>query len=94
VRVIGTTGQQLGILSLAEAITMARNNSVDLVEVAPNATPPVCRLVDYGKYRYEQSKREKEASACQQGQGGAVDRQHRPARFPDQGQSRDRLPLR
>jgi translation initiation factor IF-3 len=61
VRVIGTDGKQLGILSLADAINMARNSGVDLVEIAPNATPPVCRLVDYGKFRYEQAKRDKEA---------------------------------
>ena len=61
VRVIGTDGQQQGILSLGEALTLARANGVDLVEIAPNATPPVCRLVDYGKFRYEQAKREKES---------------------------------
>jgi translation initiation factor IF-3 len=65
VRVIGVDGKQLGVLSLGEALTMARNNSVDLVEVAPNATPPVCRLVDYGKYRYEQAKRDKESKKHQ-----------------------------
>ena len=61
VRVIGIDGKQLGILSLGDALTMARTNGVDLVEIAPNATPPVCRLVDYGKYRYEQAKRDKES---------------------------------
>jgi translation initiation factor IF-3 len=61
VRVIGTDGKQLGILSLGEALTLARASGVDLVEIAPNATPPVCRLVDYGKFRYEQAKREKES---------------------------------
>ncbi len=61
VRVIGMDGKQLGVLSLGDALTMARANGVDLVEVAPNATPPVCRLVDYGKFRYEQSKRDKES---------------------------------
>ena len=61
VRVIGTDGKQLGVLSLGEALTLARANGVDLVEIAPNATPPVCRLVDYGKFRYEQAKREKES---------------------------------
>jgi translation initiation factor IF-3 len=61
VRVIGVDGQQLGVLALGEAINMARNNGVDLVEIAPNATPPVCRLVDFGKFRYEQAKKEKEA---------------------------------
>lgn len=65
VRVIGVDAKQLGVLSLGEALTMARNNGVDLVEVAPNATPPVCRLVDYGKYRYEQAKREKESKKHQ-----------------------------
>jgi translation initiation factor IF-3 len=61
VRVIGTDGKQLGVLSLGEALTLARAEGVDLVEIAPNATPPVCRLVDYGKFRYEQAKRDKES---------------------------------
>jgi translation initiation factor IF-3 len=61
VRVVADDGQQLGVLPLAEAITMARNRGVDLVEVAPNANPPVCRMVDFGKYKYEQEKRQKES---------------------------------
>src|SRR5262245_17063181 len=61
VRVIGPEGQQLGIFSLGDAINMARSKGVDLVEVAATANPPVCRLVDFGKYRYEQAKKEKEA---------------------------------
>ncbi|MGA4643859.1 translation initiation factor IF-3 [Limisphaera sp. 4302-co] len=61
VRVIGIDGKQIGILPLGDALTLARQHGVDLVEVAPNADPPVCRLIDYGKYRYEQAKREKEA---------------------------------
>jgi translation initiation factor IF-3 len=65
VRVIGIDGKQLGVLSLGDALTMARTNGVDLVEIAPNATPPVCRLVDYGKYRYEQAKRDKESKKHQ-----------------------------
>lgn len=65
VRVISEDGKQLGILSLGEALTLARSRGVDLVEVAPNATPPVCRLVDYGKFRYEQNKREKESKKHQ-----------------------------
>ena len=60
-RVIGTDGQQLGVFSLVDAINMARANGVDLVEIAATAVPPVCRLVDYGKYRYEQAKKDKEA---------------------------------
>jgi translation initiation factor IF-3 len=61
VRIIGTDGKQLGIMTLGDALTLARANDVDLVEIAPNATPPVCRLVDFGKFRYEQAKREKES---------------------------------
>jgi translation initiation factor IF-3 len=52
-------------MSLGDALTVARREGVDLVEIAPNATPPVCRLVDYGKFRYEQSKRDKEAKKHQ-----------------------------
>jgi translation initiation factor IF-3 len=63
--VIGVDGKQLGVLSLADAINMARASGVDLVEIAANATPPVCRLVDFGKYRYELSKRDKEAKKHQ-----------------------------
>jgi len=51
----------LGVVSLADAINLARAKGVDLVEIAPNATPPVCRLVDFGKFRYEQAKKDKEA---------------------------------
>lgn len=65
VRVIGVDGKQLGVLSLGEALTMARTNTVDLVEIAPNANPPVCRLVDFGKYRYEQAKKDKESKKHQ-----------------------------
>jgi translation initiation factor IF-3 len=61
VRVIDTDQKNIGVLSLPDAITMARTKGVDLVEIAPNATPPVCRLVDFGKYRYELAKQEKEA---------------------------------
>jgi translation initiation factor IF-3 len=61
VRVIDSDKKQLGVLPLGEAINLARVKGVDLVEIAPNATPPVCRLVDFGKYRYEQAKQEKEA---------------------------------
>lgn len=52
-RVIDTDGGQLGIMNIADALSKAREEEVDLVEVASNATPPVCRLMDYGKYRYE-----------------------------------------
>ena len=59
-RVVGSDGQQVGILTTAEALTLARAKGLDLVEVAPAARPPVCRIVDYGKYRYEQAKKERE----------------------------------
>lgn len=65
VRVIGVDGKQLGILALGEALNMARANGVDLVEIAPNANPPVCRIVDFGKFRYEQAKRDKESKKHQ-----------------------------
>jgi translation initiation factor IF-3 len=65
VRVIGLEGQQLGILQLSDAIRQAQNLGVDLVEIAPNAVPPVCRIVDFGKFRYEQAKREKESKKHQ-----------------------------
>jgi translation initiation factor IF-3 len=61
VRVIGAESQQLGVLPLNDALNMARTQGVDLVEIAPNANPPVCRLVDFGKYRYEMAKKEKES---------------------------------
>lgn len=61
VRVIGDDGSQVGILPVKEAIRLAEEKELDLVEVAPQATPPVCRIMDYGKYRYEQRRREKEA---------------------------------
>ncbi|WP_442886269.1 translation initiation factor IF-3 [Chloroflexus sp.] len=60
-RLIDENGTQVGIVSLREALAMAEERGYDLVEVAPNAVPPVCRLLDYGKFRYEQSKKEREA---------------------------------
>ncbi|WP_185955996.1 translation initiation factor IF-3 [Melghirimyces algeriensis] len=61
VRLIDQDGNQLGIKPLREALRLAQEADLDLVNVAPKAKPPVCRIMDYGKYRYEQSKREKEA---------------------------------
>ncbi len=60
-RVVDAEGNQLGIMPIAAALRLAEEKELDLVEVAPQAKPPVCRLMDYGKYKYEQSKREKEA---------------------------------
>jgi len=62
---MGEKGEQLGILPLAQAQEMARKQNLDLVEVAPTATPPVCRLLDYGKYKYAQAKKEQEAKKSQ-----------------------------
>ena len=61
VRVIGADGAQLGIMDSREALRLAAESNLDLVKIAPQATPPVCRIMDYGKYRFEQAKREKEA---------------------------------
>ena len=61
VRVIGAGGEQVGIMSARDAQKLADDSNLDLVKISPNATPPVCRIMDYGKYRFEQAKREKEA---------------------------------
>lgn len=60
VRVIGPDGGQLGVMATADAIRAARNAGVDLIEIAANANPPVCRIMDFGKYRYELDKKEKD----------------------------------
>jgi translation initiation factor IF-3 len=60
VRVIDENGAQLGIMPVREALRIAREHELDLIEVAPNAVPPVCRIMDYGKHRYQQAKRERE----------------------------------
>ncbi|MDR1494270.1 MAG: translation initiation factor IF-3 [Planctomycetaceae bacterium] len=57
VRVVSATGEQLGVMSTVEAISAARTAGLDLVEVAPNSRPPVCRIMDYGKFKYQQKKR-------------------------------------
>lgn len=61
IRVIGATGDQLGVMSPPEALRLAREQGLDLVEVAPQARPPVCRIMDFSKYKYEQAKKGKEA---------------------------------
>ena len=58
--IIGSTGQQLGILKTEDAIRQAKSYGLDLIEISPNATPPVCRMADFGKYKYELTKQEKE----------------------------------
>ena len=65
VRLIGGNGEQLGIMSAKEAMKLAREAEVDLVKIAPSAVPPVCKLIDYGKYKYELIRKEKEAKKKQ-----------------------------
>lgn len=65
VRVISQTGDQVGIISLHEALTMAEQAKLDLVEIVPNSNPPVCKIMNFGKFRYDQSKREKESKKAQ-----------------------------
>ena len=65
IRVIGADGAQLGIMSSADAQRMAYEKDLDLVKIAPNAVPPVCKIMDYGKFRFEQLKKEKEAKKNQ-----------------------------
>jgi len=65
IRLIGADGEQLGIMSTKEALKISAEKDLDLVKIAPQAQPPVCRIMDYGKYRFEQTKREKEAKKNQ-----------------------------
>ena len=65
VRLIGENGEQLGIMSSKEAMRLAQEAELDLVKVAPKAQPPVCKIIDYGKYRYELARKEKEAKKKQ-----------------------------
>ena len=65
VRVIGEDGEQLGVMSIKEAMDLAEEAGVDLIKIAPTAKPPVCKIADYGKYKYEQMRREKEAKKKQ-----------------------------
>ena len=60
IRVIGDDGEQFGILTVNEALALAAEKNLDLVEISPNATPPVCKIMDYGKFKYEKTKKEKE----------------------------------
>ena len=65
IRLIGENGEQLGIMSARDAMKMAKEAELDLVKIAPAAKPPVCKIIDYGKYRYEQARKEKEAKKKQ-----------------------------
>ncbi|MEH0022437.1 MAG: translation initiation factor IF-3 [Desulfobacter sp.] len=65
VRVIGSDGEQIGIVPIAEALRIAQNDALDLVEVSPDANPPVCKIMDHGKYKYELTKKKQEAKRKQ-----------------------------
>ncbi len=65
VRVIGSEGKQIGIVPIEEALRIANDEALDLVEVSPDANPPVCKIMDYGKYKYEQTKKKQEAKRKQ-----------------------------
>ena len=65
IRLIGSNGEQLGIMSARDAMKIAREAELDLVKIAPTAKPPVCKIIDYGKYKYEQARKEKEAKKKQ-----------------------------
>ena len=65
VRVIGVDGEQLGVMPTREAMKLAEEAGVDLVKIAPTAKPPVCKIVDYGKFKYEQARKDKEAKKKQ-----------------------------
>jgi translation initiation factor IF-3 len=65
VRVIDEDGQQAGVMPIREALALAEERGLDLVEISPNAAPPVCKVIDYGKFRYDQTKREKESRKAQ-----------------------------
>jgi translation initiation factor IF-3 len=65
VRVISASGEQVGVLSIKDALALAEESGLDLVEIASTSTPPVCKVIDYGKYRYDQTKREKESKKAQ-----------------------------
>jgi translation initiation factor IF-3 len=67
VRLIGETGAQLGVFPIEKALQIANERGLDLVEVAPSSVPPVCRILDYGRYRYEQTKKERKARKGQRG---------------------------
>jgi len=69
IRLIGSEGQQLGVMSKKEGLELAEKENLDLVEVAPGADPPVCRIIDYGKFKYAQGKKEKSGKKKQKSSG-------------------------
>ena len=91
VRVIGADGAQLGIMSSAAALEIAIEKDLDLVKIAPGSNPPVCKIMDYGKYRFEQAKREKEARRNQH-VIEVKETRHRRERLQHQAEKRPEVP--
>ncbi len=88
---IGPDGEQLGVMPIREALRVAEEADLDLVEVAPQSKPPVCRLMDFGRFKYEQSKRDREAPQEAEGvghQGAAPEPQDRSPRYRSEGEER------
>ena len=88
--VIDEEGNQLGELPTREALEIAQDRGLDLVEVAEKANPPVCKIMDYGKFKYQQQKRKQEAKKeadCNPDQGSQIPPQDRRARLPDKAQA-------
>ena len=75
---IGDSGEQLGVMTLFDARQIAKEKELDLVEVSPGVDPPVCRLLDYGKFKYEQAKKERQSSKSQKATGGLREVRMRP----------------
>jgi translation initiation factor IF-3 len=67
VRLVDENGEQMGVMNVREALEIAKDRGLDLIEIAPMAAPPVCRIMDYGKYKYDQSKKDKEGHKRQKG---------------------------
>jgi translation initiation factor IF-3 len=95
VRLVGPNGEQVGIVAIGEALQLAQENDLDLVEVAPMARPPVAKLMDYGKFKYETAQKARESRKNQVltgHQGDEAPPEDRPARLRDQEGSRGPLP--
>ena len=77
IRVVGDDGEQFGVMSTRDALALATEKELDLVEISPNATPPVCKIMDYGKFKYEKTKKEKEKKSddCHRRKRNPLDRE-------------------
>ena len=96
-RVVDDDGQSLGVLSKEAALTLAREKGLDLIEISPQANPPVARIASFDKFRYQQERAAKKQQQAQKGQGneaGARRRPHRPERFKHQSPADKQIPRR